>query len=85
MKNEIKEIFNKYGKSHYEDDYSLEFETYIVELKELKILFDYITNLQEENEKAIELLNKEYWINEHEHNDKVIDDVLNILQGGDIE
>ena len=36
MKDEIKEIFNKYGKSHYEDDYSLEFETYIVELKELK-------------------------------------------------
>lgn len=47
MKDEIKEIFNKYGKSHYEDDYSLEFETYIVDLKELKILFDYITNLQE--------------------------------------
>ena len=51
MNNEIKEIFNKYGKSHYEDDYCLEFETYIVELKELKALYDYITDLQEENAK----------------------------------
>ena len=45
----------------------------------------YTLKLEQRNEKAIELLNREYWINEHEHNDKVIDDVLNILQGSDKE
>lgn len=81
MKDEIKEILEYYkrtNKNHfgYEQDK-------IITYKEAHLLLDYITNLQEENEKAIELLNREYWINEHEHNDKVIDDVLNILQGGD--
>lgn len=36
-------------------------------------------------EKAIELLRREYWIKEHEHNDDVIDMALNILQGSDKE
>ena len=61
MNEDIKEIFNKYGKFHYDDNYCLEFETYIVELKELKILHDYITNLQEENKelnRVVELYGK---------------------------
>lgn len=47
MNKEIKEIFNKYGKEKYNDEYCLEFETYIIELQELKKIYDYITNLQE--------------------------------------
>lgn len=61
MNEEIKEIFNKYGKSNYNDNYCLEFKTYVIELKELKILYDYITNLQEDNKelnRVIELYGK---------------------------
>lgn len=58
MNEEIKEIFNKYGKSNYNDNYCLEFKTYIIELKELKILYDYITSLQEENQKLNKIIDE---------------------------
>ena len=56
MSEEIKEIFNKYGKEKYNDEYCLEFETYIIELQELKKLYDYITDLQEDNQRLKEIV-----------------------------
>lgn len=49
MSKEIKEILDKLKLLCY-DDYCLEFSVDYIERKEEKILLDYITNLQQENE-----------------------------------
>ena len=119
MNNEIKEIscnIRKIIKSNREDD----FNRVIYDCDSLEKLLDYITNLQQENErlkeanvycnrtdcvgrikdsrkydsvyqekedyksrceKASDNLKRNYWINEHEHNDDVVNMTLNILQG----
>lgn len=50
MNNEIKEIIDKLKLLCY-DDYSLEVSVDYIRRKAEKILLDYITNLQEENER----------------------------------
>ena len=49
MSEDIKEILDKFRKLEY-DDYELEYDIDQIERKEEKLLLDYITNLQEENE-----------------------------------
>lgn len=57
MEEEIKEVLDNFEK--YEARYILHNETqFIITHREIQILLDYITNLQEENEKLKELCNK---------------------------
>ena len=78
MKDEIKEILEGI-KVVIKHDGTLEFDT-----KELKILLDYITNLQEENKELKIKINKAMgYIYNLIYNNKITDNILNILQGSD--
>lgn len=79
MSDEIKEILD--NTLEYLEGIDETRNTKILTTNETNILLDYITNLQERNEKAIEYIKETSFFNKSHYDFK--NDLLNILQGSD--
>lgn len=79
MKDEIKEILRQIKNVIDYNEIQNIYETANLECEDAKLLLDYITNLQERNEKAIEYINSRI----NTLNIISYEDIINILQGSD--
>lgn len=72
--NKVEELFNKIGKNRFDDEYCVEYETYLLSLKDIKMLYDYIEQLKKQRNCVADKVDKALeYINTHDLYIEVVD------------